>query len=152
MRAARNAGIKVPSDTIARAIKYTKESCQSNGQFSYMLGSRGGSTALAAAGVTALYGLGEYDCPEARRGVTYLRKNFRNASGHYFYANYYASQAFYQAGGEAWEQYMKATVPELFRRQTRDGSWSGNVGDVYATAMGCLVLQVHNGYLPIFQR
>ena len=153
LRAARNAGIKVPKETIDRAVKYTKDSAQTGGQFSYMLrGGGGGSYALAAAGVTALCGMGEYDAPEVLRGIEYLRGRAGGRSGHYFYGQYYASQAFYQVGGEAWEEYFQKIVPHLLSEQREDGSWSGNVGGVYSTAMACLVLQVHNGYLPIFQR
>jgi hypothetical protein len=37
--------------------------------------------------------------------------------------------------------------------QRDDGSWGdARFGDVYATAMNCLVLAVPEGLLPIFQR
>jgi len=152
LRAARNAGIKVPKETIQRAIDYTKKSAQPSGRFSYMLRSRGGSLALAGAGVTALYGTGEYGCPEAERGVKYLRRNLPGRTGHYYYGHYYISQALYQAGGEAWEDYFRRGMPDILAKQQPNGSWTGSVGSVYCTAMACLSLQVHNGYLPIFQR
>lgn len=152
LRAARNAGIKVPKETIDRAIKYVKDSSQPTGQFSYMLQSGGGSYALAGAGVTALYGAGEWDCPELLRGIQYLRIQPQANSGHYYYGHYYASQALYQAGGGAWAEYSRRAFAELLAKQQADGSWTGGVGDVYCTGMACLVLQVHNNYLPIFQR
>jgi len=152
LRAARNAGVKVPKETVDRAIKFVKESAEPTGQFSYMLRSGGGSYALAGAGVTALYGVGEYDAPEAQRGIQYMLGHPHMNTGHYHYGHYYASQAFHQAGGKAWEEYFSKTVPEFLSKQQPDGSWTGGVGDVYCTAMSCLVLQVHNNYLPIFQR
>ena len=152
LRAARNAGIKVPKETVERAIGYTRKSARPTGQFSYMLRTGGGSVALAGAGVTALYGTGQYNCPEAMRGVQYLRENLHRHTGHYFYGHYYVSQAMYQAGGDAWHDYYSKSMPQLLGKQQDNGSWPGQVGTVYSTAMACLSLQVHNGYLPIFQR
>jgi hypothetical protein len=37
--------------------------------------------------------------------------------------------------------------------QSPDGSWNGDgVGTTYGTAMGCVILQLPYGYLPIYQR
>ena len=73
---------------------------------------------------------------------------------HYFYGHYYAVLAMWHAGGRYWEQWYPAIRDDLLRRQSRrDGYWSGaSINSEYATAMACLVLQMPNNYLPIFQR
>ena len=42
----------------------------------------------------------------------------------------------------------------LIEDQGSDGHWSNTVGpgDVFSTAVACIVLQVPKQYLPIFQR
>lgn len=157
LRAANNAGIQVSKKTIERAIKYTKQSANADGGFRYMLSSGGSSFALTGAGVTTLYGAGEYDSREAKKGLEYL-KNYltRNPGqgryGHYFYGHYYAAQAMYQAGGKHWDFWYPRVRDALLRAQLRDGSWQSHVGNEYGAAMGALVLQVPYNYLPIFQR
>jgi len=153
LRAARNAGIKVPKEVIERAIEYVKKSANDDGSFRYMLHQGSGkSYALTAAGLTTLYGAGEYDSPEIGAGLKYLEAANPENFSHYFYGHYYAAQAMYQAGGDTWRKWHAKVAAELLRKQRPDGSWSGEIGDAYCTAMACVVLQVDNCYLPIFQR
>ncbi len=160
LRSARNAGIKVPWACIERAIEYVKRSCMPDGSFSYMLpGTSRGSYALLSAGLSSLYGAGEYDCPELKRALTRFRETTpRNVerrgpiSHYYFYAHYYASQAAFHAGGDYWGLYYPAITRELLANQAADGSWSSSFGETFATAMACLVLQLPYQYLPIYQR
>jgi len=153
LRAARNAGIKVPKEVIERAIAYVKKSANDDGSFKYMLHQGSGrSYALTAAGLTTLYGAGEYDSPEIEAGLKYLGKANPGNFSHYFYGHYYACQAMYQAGGDHWRAWHAKVANELLRKQRPDGSWSGEIGEAYCTAMACIILQVDNCYLPIFQR
>ncbi len=157
LRAANNAGIEVSKATIDRAVKYTKQSANADGGFRYMLRSGGSSFALTGAGVTTLYGAGEYACEEAQNGLEFLKKYLsthrgQGHYGHYFYGHYYAAQAMYQAGGKHWEFYYPMMRDELLRTQLSNGSWQSSVGNVYGAAMGALVLEVPYNYLPIFQR
>jgi len=160
LRSARNAGIKVPKECIDRAIAYVKQSCLADGSFCYMVRSRTrGSYALLSAGVSALYGAGEYDCPELKRSLRLFEQDTpRNVSRHgaishyYAYAHYYASQAAYHAGGHYWSGYYPAVCKELADSQESNGSWQDTFGEAYGTAMACLVLQLPYQYLPIFQR
>ncbi len=157
LRAANNAGIKVGKNTINRAVRYTKQSAGSDGGFQYMLNSGGSSFALTAAGVTCLYGAGQYDTKEAKRGLGYLKKHLtryrgQGRYGHYFYGHYYAAQAMYQAGGKHWAFWYPKVRDQLVRNQLSNGSWQSHVGNTYGAAMGALILQVPYGYLPIFQR
>ncbi len=78
----------------------------------------------------------------------------------YFYGNYYAAQAMYIAGGSDWSRYFSRLRDDLIARQLPDGSWRSNVeyegerGREFplSTAIGAMLLQIPNNYLPIFQR
>jgi hypothetical protein len=156
LRAARNAGIKVPKKTIDAAIDYVKKSQEPDGGFSYMLQSRGSSYPRSAAGVACLFYSGIYEGKEIDKGVKYLA-NFMPSMGrsneyHFYYGQYYATQAMFMAGGDSWEKFWPAIRTELLRRQAADGSWTGEIGGVYSTAMALIALQVPNRLLPILQK
>ncbi|MEW6027496.1 MAG: prenyltransferase/squalene oxidase repeat-containing protein [Planctomycetota bacterium] len=159
LRACRNVGISVPKEAIDKAVAYVKKSYvglpDSMGAFNYQLTPPSRiSFALAAAGVVALMSAGEYNVPEVQRGINYIMKNLPTAYGdyHYYYGHYYTVQALFQAGGKTWEQYFSRVQREILLQQQPDGSWSDDVGPVYATAMACIILEIPNDYLPIFQR
>lgn len=159
LRAARNAGIAVPRETIDRAIAYVKSCQNADGGFRYMLtgGEQQSQFARSAAGVVALYNAGIYEGDEIERGLDYLQE-FRagetkpGREGFYFYGQYYAVQAMWHAGGERWRGWYPAIRNELVARQRADGSWVDSICPEYGTAMACIVLQVPNNYLPILQR
>ncbi len=181
LRAARNIGIHVPRSTVDRAARYVVDSSITDddigpglrgfsgrselGAFRYQKG--GGSRSslpLAAAGVTALHGLGIYSNDRIRLGLDYIHRNHdgfnfqygRQSPGHYFfwYGHYYAVQAMYTAGGSDWEVYSSKVVNQLLDMQLPDGSFPSRVGPgpTFATAMALLALQIPYRYLPIFQR
>ena len=161
LRAARNAGIAVPRETIDRAIAYVQGCQNQDGGYRYTLATGEENDpsqfARSAAGVVALYNAGIYAGPKIERSLEYLmlfrpgtEKSKRNA--YYFYAHYYAVQAMWHAGGERWQQWYPAIRDELIARQQSDGSWSNAICSEYGTAMACIVLQVPNNYLPILQR
>lgn len=155
LRAARNAGIDVPKSTIDRAISYVRKCQNSDGGFRYMLDSTGSMFPRSAAGIAALYYAGLYDGPEIRAGLKYLLENIPGEGrthGHYYYGQYYAAQAMFQAGGEYWQQWWPAIRADLRTKQGEDGSWRGEAGQEYGTAMALIVLQIPNRLLPIFQK
>ncbi len=155
LRAARNAGITVPKEVIDKSIKYVRDSQNPDGGFRYMLDSAGSMFARSAAGVAALYYAGMYDDPVIRKGLGYLKKftpGKTEEQTHYYYGHYYAVQAMHVAGGEHWEQWWPAIREELLAKQLPDGSWRGEAGTEYGTAMALIVLQVPRGNLPILQR
>ena len=158
LRAARNAGLHVPKETIDRTIDYVKRSQNADGGFMYMA-SQGGESALArsAAGVVALYSAGVYRGPEITKGLNYLmgflpQPGVTRRESYYFYGHYYAVQAMWQAGGQPWHRWYPAIRDELITRQRRDGSWMCPISVEVATAMSAIILQTPNNYLPIFQR
>ena len=157
LRAARNAGLFVPSETIDRSIGYIKRSQNADGGFMYMI--QGGESAFprSAAAVAALYSAGIYQGAEIDKGLNYLMEflpteNVARPETYYFYGHYYAVQAMWQAGGSRWSRWYPAIRDQLVSRQREDGSWTDANGNEVAAAMACIVLQIPNNYLPIFQR
>lgn len=157
LRAARNAGLYVPNETIDRCIEYVKRSQNPDGGFMYMI--QGGQSAFprSAAGIVALYSAGIYEGPELEKGLAYLMQHIPNKDGfnresHYFYGHYYAVQAMWHAGGQHWNKWYPAIRDSLIARQREDGSWMDSICQEYGTAMACIILQMPNNYLPIFQR
>jgi prenyltransferase beta subunit len=158
LRAARNAGMVVPGETIDRCIDYVKRSQNADGGFAYMLSGGESMFPRSAAGVVTLYSAGVYEGPEIDKGIEYLmkfmpEKGVTRRETYYYYGQYYAVQAMWQAGGDKWSRWYPAVRDQLIERQLEDGLWtSPQVCREYATAMACIVLQMPNNYLPIFQR
>lgn len=157
LRAGRNAGLFVPRETIDRCVEYVKRSQNADGGFMYMI--QGGQSAFprSAAGIVALYSAGIYEGPELEKGLAYLIEHLPRGGpfsreSHYFYGHYYAVQAMWHAGGEYWRRWYPAIRDELVARQRQDGAWMDSICAEYGTSMACLVLQMPNNYLPIFQR
>src|SRR6516165_6210286 len=157
LRAARNAGLYVPRETVKACIDYVKRSQNHDGGFRYML--QGGASAFprSAAGVVALQSAGEYDSKEVRDGIGYLRQYIReiklgNRYSHYYYWHYYAAQAMWIRGGDDWSEWYPAIRNELVRLQLPPGNWNDSICNEYGTAMALIILQIPNNFLPIFQR
>ncbi|GIW78706.1 MAG: hypothetical protein KatS3mg105_0513 [Gemmatales bacterium] len=160
LRAAKNAGFYVPKSTVDRCIDYVKR-CQDlqTGGFRYMARHGGTAFARTAAGVVALYSAGVYEGKHIEAGLKYLMqhrpgRHFIRHDMHYFYGHYYAVQAMWTAGGEYWKNWFPAIRDDLLRsgRHKNAGYWFDPICTHYGTAMACLILQVPNNYLPIFQR
>lgn len=157
LRAARNAGVHVPAETVERCTAYVRQRQNPDGGFGYMQGDRSSAFPRSAAGVVALYSAGVYEGEEVERGLDYLARELPRSlvdgpTGHFFYGHYYGAQAMWHAGGERWELWYPSVRDLLLRRQMADGSWVDQVGPQYATAMACIILQTPNDSVPIFQR
>lgn len=155
LRAARNAGVEVPKSVIDRSIQYVKDSQNPDGGFRYMLDSSGSMFARSAAGVASLYYAGIYDDRSTRRGLAYLKKFIPGKTEeqtHYYYGHYYAAQAMHLAGGPHWAEWWPAIRDELLSKQAPDGSWRGEAGTEYGTAMAMIILQMPKETMPIFQK
>ncbi len=158
LRAAANSGIKVPADTVKRAVGYIRK-CQSkrDGGFSYQAGQDSSGPARTGAAILCLCLCGEKDSDEVRAGIKWLQthsfaKNEWTYREYYSYCMYYCTQAFYQIGGESWKNWFEPTRDRLVGEQQKSGSWKDGPGEEYATAMTVLVLQVPAGLLPIYQK
>ena len=158
LRAARNAGIEVPNETIDNCIEYVRRSQNPDGGFMYMVSGGESGFARSAAGVVALHSAGVYEGSELGKGIDYLMKflpgegQSGTGGSYYYYGHYYAVQAMWRQGGEPWQKWYPAIRDELIGRQRSDGSWMSPISPEYATAMSCIILQVPNNFLPILQR
>lgn len=155
LRGARDAGIDVPDDVRGKCIEYVKKSQNKNGSFRYTM--QGGHTtfAMTAAGVTSLYSAGIYEGEQVESALEYLMKfkpnGAQQAGGHYFYANYYAVQAMWHAGGKYWNEWYPLIREQLVKNQAPEGSWrSSEAGPEFGAAMACIILQMPYNYLPVF--
>ncbi len=175
LRAARNIGIQVPKNTITRAYKYIQDSA-------YPVGSRRGafkyqidqpetrvSFALTAAGLASLMHAGYYDDDMIKPGIRWLKRRISELKRYqhenyptyfYWYGHYYAAQVMFIAGDESrdrelWDGFYWPRIrDELLENQQANGSWRNypGPGDVFGTAVACIILQIPYQYLPIFQR
>ena len=159
LRAADNAGINVPRETIRKGVEYI-ESCYAYGGFGYQPGGSPG-TARTGIGVLLLQLLGKEDSEKVAKGVEYLKSHPPTHPGSYFYyGTYYCAQAMYQFGGAEWKEWNRTMTAHLLRLQVKSpgdqhGSWpetGSSAGRVFATAMALLALEVNWRYLPIYQR
>ena len=158
LRAARNCGIAVPKTTVDNCVEYVRKCQNGDGGFRYRLGDRPLSDfPRSAAGVVVLYNAGVTDGRDLERGLGFLQRtpprgDLLPRDQHYFYGQYYAVQAMWHAGDDHWRQWYPAIRDELLVRQSPDGGWNDSINDVYGAAMACLILQMPNNLLPIFQR
>jgi len=162
LRAAQNARLQVPEETIEKARQYVLSCAHPGGGFSYQPGS-GPAPARTAAGTLSMQLMGLFDDPSVKAGLDYLDKlTYGPATMDYFYyGNYYAMQAAFQAGGEYWERWHPRARDWFLSNQSPDGSWPGLGSEsaynhpsafTYSTAMGAVRLEVYLHYLPAYQR
>jgi hypothetical protein len=172
LRAANNAEIPVPPETIQKAIKYVQNHSAPapGGGYGYN-GPGPGTPQTTAAGILSLQLLGAYNDPTVLRALDALAAmkppdGFaweRPVGNYFYYFHYYAIQANYQAGGKYWDQWHPSIRETLLTHQNKDGSWDVPPGTaegenvvgpnkVYWTAMACVVLDIYMHFLPAYQR
>ncbi len=159
LRAARNAGIYVPKDSVDRCTQYIRDCQNRDGGFRYQLNKNAPSLfPRSAAAVVALNSAGIYEGDEIDRALRYIERYIPQGQrprqdSRYYYGHYYAAQVMWHAGGRYWIQWYPAIRDELLETQLGEGSWLDRaICNEYATAMATLILQMPNNYLPIFQR
>ena len=160
LRACRNAGIPVPKELIDKAIDYIRKCMTPDGGIQYSLKNAGGSRPpITAAAIACLFNSGDYENDTAKKLLKYCEKNIEGNNGqaqmfgHWHYTHYYYSQVQYRLGDEKWSKYFATVSKQILAQQSANGSWKeGHVGPVYVTAINSTVLQLDNGYLPIYQR
>jgi len=193
LRSAMDSGLEVPPEVIDLAIQSVREHyCPSSGrrtvseseqrrlpgQFTYAKGGRGGTTAMAAAGVVCLQEFGQYDDWRISKNMDFIVERIRRmrearrrdgTMPFDAYTLYYVGQALYQVGGEGWEECYPVLRDYLVDSQilssnepSQHGVWhdkggsgggrvGGKPGDLFGTAVACFVLAIPNRYLPILQ-
>lgn len=163
LRAANNAEITVPKQTIEKAIDYVKKCAVPAGGFAYQPG-QGPGQARSAAGILSLQLCGNYGDPSIEKAIEYLAKQPLQwqSSEYFYYLHYYAIQGFFQFGGNAWNAWHPRIRELLLDHQKPDGSWEVPPGSpegavtgpdkIYSTAMASLILEIYMHYLPAYQR
>lgn len=168
LRAAKDAGIAVPKETIDKAIQCV-ESCrtpkdeQGLSGFSYSPG--GGRTwSCSALGLMSLMLAGEYKPTNLKDGLDYLVKaRERKEDKQWFvYGHYYGAMAMYQAGGhEKFRDYWTKWYPDISKQIIKSQYSSGANRGIYnldtgyglwSTGMCALIVAIPYRYLPVYQR
>ncbi len=160
LRACRNAGIPVPKEIIDRARKYIHDCTTPEGGVQYSIRGGGPRPPITAAAIASLFNAGAYDDENVKKMLAFCQKTLWPGSGqsnrfvgHWHYAHFYYAQVMYRIGGKDWERYFKWIKSELLSTQSANGAWKqGHVGPIYTTAISATILQLDNGFLPIFER
>ncbi|MEK0450329.1 MAG: hypothetical protein RL088_2597 [Verrucomicrobiota bacterium] len=163
LRAARNAGMDVPKESIDLAVRYIKSLYSSGerrggpGGFGYA--SKGTELSTTAEGLLALQVCGEYEAEETKgASERLLQKGLRSGDKWFYYTAYYMAQGMYQRGEKYATEGRRMIYDAVLPLQRGDGSWEGEGGEerqggkVYATSLAMLSLAVKNHFLPIYQR
>jgi hypothetical protein len=162
LRACRDAGIRVPPDTIRRACDYIQQCANADGGISYSKANRGSSMpAITAAAVATMYNAGQFEHPVAVGALKFveslLQRNqgdFSNAfPGHTYYSLLYLTQAMWFSGDRKWQAFFPTTRDKLLTMRTADGAWQGDgVGLTFGTSIALISLQLPYRQLPLLQR
>ena len=166
LKAANNAGIKVPKEAIDKGIGYVKRCFhwenneKKTGFFCYRPGENNMRFGSSAGGFLVMQICGLYDAPEVKATADYyMTYNIPSLQEreHYYYGMYYYSQGMFQQGGAYAKQAQKVVRELLMNRQQPDGSWplgpaDEQGGKVYVTSLSLLSLSIHYHFLPIYQR
>lgn len=150
--AARNAGIPVPDEAIAKGLAYMKSCRNSKGAYGYTSKSSGRLT-LTAIGSLCYSLAKKKDEKGYEKSTEFLKTNIKAQDGNYpFYFRYYMSQALFQADEKLWAEWNKDNIRLLSVTQMHDGSWAGNHGNAYSTAGALLSLALNYRFLPIYEK
>ncbi len=155
LRAAKNAGLDVPQQTIDDAVDYVRRCSVPGGGFAYQAGQAGAGFSRTAAAIYSLQVCGHYDDPLVKPASEYLF-NRSNERRFWTYGANYAAPAQYMVGGDTWRRWYDLMKGELLPKVQRNGdqcSWDDReVGNIYATACYTTILAMPWHYIPLYQR
>lgn len=180
LRAARNAGIPVPKESVDKAVNYLESCTTSDGGviYNYLGGdaARGQERpALTAAAICCGFSAGQYRSELPRRWLKYCKTHesiflSKGRQAHDEYQTYYFGQAVYALGDEkygelfpdqkekdkwlTWSRFKDVYFQQILDNQDKvSGAWNqGYIGPVYATSINLCLLQLEKGILPIYQK
>jgi len=159
LRAAMNARFDVPKETVEKALAFVRKCACPKGGFGYQPGGAAGA-ARTAAGLLSMQLFGAFDDRAIALGLDYMAKmNYKPGIAYFWYMNYYAMQAMFQAGGRHWATWHPKVRQTLLEVQQPDGSWPGFAEETYngparcfSTGLATMCLEVYMHYLPAYQR
>jgi hypothetical protein len=148
--AARNAGLAVPEEAIQKGIAFFLKCQTPEGGFGYTSATspNGARTAIGC----LVLALAKEKRSKAFESAFAFLKNAPGDPSYQQYYLYYASQAFFHAAPEAWNEWNKKNVRTLASTQNEDGSWDGQFGPTFSTSASLLSLALNYRYLPIYER
>ena len=151
--AARNAGIKVPDESIDKALDYFKSMTTNRGEVGYS-GVGGGGSANLKAIAALVYAIGKRKDVEQYKGVlSAITVNLEHEEYSYpEYFRYYTAQALFQGDFDAWNKWNLKTSRQLKELQNKDGSFTSQHGPAYGTGMSLLAMALNYRFLPIYER
>lgn len=175
LRAARNAAIPVPKETIDKAVAYLEACTTPKGGVVYQYSGQALNgqerPPITTAAVCCSFSAGQYKGELPKKWIKFCKDNIPVAKGrvpHDEYQNYYYSQVMYSLGEErygamfpndpkeswlTWSKYRDVMYPYLIEQQQKDGSWTGGyISPVFTTSVNLAILQLEKGLLPIYQR
>jgi hypothetical protein len=137
----------------------------------------GGRPALTAAAIACLFSAGEYKDEHVKKWFKFCERQIPIGApggvrfGHDEYTHFYFAPSLYFLGedgwgklfpgtpkgqGLSWKKYRDTMFDGLARSQAGDGSWAQgggwSVGPVYSTSVYCVIMQLDNNCLPVYQR
>ena len=149
--AARNAGLKVPDDTLEAALDYMRRSTGKDGSVAYSGGFGGMGESMNRSAIATLVAAvsKKKDTDEYKATLEHIRSRLEHQEGSYKeYFRYYMAQALFQGDVDAWGKWNAATIRALAEAQGQDGSY----GDAYQTGMSLLAVALNYRFLPIYER
>ena len=150
LMAARNAGVPVPEKSIQDGLRFYFSVQTSDGGIGYTSAGNPDAT-RAAIGCLVMALAREKNSTAFQSAFQYLKSAGADTQyGAYF--RYYASQAFFHASPEAWNNWNHDNIRNLRASQAADGSWDGPFGATFNTAGSLLSLALNYRYLPIYER
>lgn len=185
LHACREAGFAIDPAAIEKGVEYLRKCALESGAFLYSLNPRQEQVVgdyphygVTAASVAVLNAAGVHlqsesaDAALVARGLAYLKQfqpmGERLVNAFYYYSQFYAAQAFYQAGEEHWQTFWPPVRDHLIATQSGSGAWTKTdpavsiingwgledefCGPEYLTACALFVLQVPRAVLPYPQR
>jgi hypothetical protein len=177
LRAARDVGVHIDREVVAKGLRYLKRSQRSDagdldGSFRYSLHHERTSYALTAAALSSFFLYGQYSDDADRtiqRGLRFLMgpkglTEVMRTKEWWSYGHFYAAWALWQHDGDRWEQdgghwgrWHRVVFPRILEDQRSDGSWQEvydrfEFGPLLPTCFAVLTLAIPDEVLPIFQR
>jgi len=165
LASARQAGIVVPNETIAKVVTYFESATsQKTGGFNYVPtgSSHNDSIACTGGGAYAAQLAGERGSEMVLAALRFLKERspgiIDGNFGHYYYGHYYAIHAMVQAGDDYYAEWYPLIRDALIRKQGPDGAWGGSRNKQgqkavsYETPMAIIILATPHRYIPIYQR
>jgi hypothetical protein len=147
--AARDTGIEIPKDAIARAFEYLRRTTQPDGGIAYSLqaAGTGGRRPITAAAAACLQQGGAPRREHLEKLLKYCEAKvpatIDGSAGHWHFTHFYFAQVRHRQGDDAWQKYRDAVYPALAAKAGKDGAWDGQyLGPAYASAVNLTILQL----------